>query len=164
LTFDNEPLLKKITEHATEIMESMNDIVWNINTKNDAFENIIRRMREHAYQLLEAKGYTIHFEFNEDLYKMKLEMEKRRDFYLIYKEAINNIAKYANGKNVWITVNLKNSKVSFIVSDDGQGFDPGPFTEKGNGLGNMNYRAAALNGKIEITSSPGAGTVIYLIF
>ncbi len=163
-TFDNEPLLKKISEHATEIMESMNDIVWNINTRNDAFENIINRMREHAYQLFEAKGYTLHFDFNEHLYRMKLEMEKRRDFYLIYKEALNNIAKYANGKNVWITVDLRNSEIILIIKDDGQGFDMNAVRTKSNGLTNMNFRAEALNGKLNIISAPGKGTELFLSF
>lgn len=163
-TFDNEPLLKKISEHATEIMEAMNDIVWNINTKNDVFENIINRMREHAYQLFEAKGYTLHFDFNENLYRMKLEMEKRRDFYLIYKEALNNIAKYANGKNVWITVDLKNSEIVLVIIDDGQGFDINAVKTKSNGLNNMNFRAASLNGTLNIVSTPGEGTSLYLSF
>lgn len=163
-TFNKEPLLKKITDFASEIMESMNDIVWNINTKNDAFEHIINRMREHAYQLLEAKGYTLHFNFDEHLYRTKLEMEKRRDFYLIYKEALNNIAKYAEGENVWITLVIAASQVHLTIKDDGKGFDMDAVKRSSNGLVNMSHRAATLNGKISITSNPGEGTEICLSF
>lgn len=163
-TFNNEPLLQKITEHATEIMEAMNDIVWNINTKNDTFESIISRMREHAYQLFEAKGYTLHFEFDENLPRTKLDMEKRRNFYLIYKEALNNIAKYANGKNIWISVNIKNSAIHLIIKDDGQGFDLNTVKTKSNGLTNMDHRAQAMNGNLKITSALGKGTTLELNF
>ena len=160
--FNNEPLLKKISEHATEIMDSMNDIVWNINTRNDEFSNIVARMKDHAYQLLEAKGYLLHFSFDENLNKTKLEMDTRRDFYLIYKESINNIAKYANGQNVWITMELRNSEIILQIKDDGIGFDMEVAKEKSNGIRNMRFRAVALKAELDIRSVPGQGTELYL--
>ncbi len=163
--FSNETLLKKITEHASEIMESMDDIVWNLNTKNDAFENIINRMREHATQLLEAKGYTLHFYFDERLNQIRLSMEKRRDFYLVYKEALNNIAKYANGKNVWIDLSVSDELVRLSIRDDGGGMDVNSARIKeGNGIANMRYRASMLGGVFSITSKPGTGTTITVEF
>lgn len=163
-TFNNEPLLKKITDNANEIMESMSDIVWNINTRNDAFDQIIIRMREHAHQLFEAKGYNLHFGFDEHLNNMKMEMERRRDFYLIYKEALNNIAKYANGKNVWINLSTSNAQISLTIRDDGRGFDRDTIRKTSNGLTNMQHRAGVLHGLLEINSAPGEGTEIRLIF
>jgi len=142
----------------------VNDIVWNINTKNDSFENIISRMREHAYGLFEAKGYMLHFTFDENLKRAKLTMEKRRDFYLIYKEALNNTAKYADGKNVWISLSLHQKTINLTIKDDGKGFDKASIKKSGNGLNNMQHRAKALKGEIIINSSPGQGTEIYLKF
>ena len=163
-SFNNEPLLNKITDNANEIMEAMGDIVWNINTRNDAFDQIIIRMREHAHQLFEAKGYTLHFSFDENLNSMKLEMERRRDFYLIYKEALNNIAKYADGKNAWISLDIHNGQIQLIIRDDGKGFDRDTIRKTSNGLTNMQHRAEVLHGEIEIISAPGEGTEIRLIF
>jgi len=161
-TFNSEPLLKKITDYATEIMEAMNDIIWNINTHNDAFEHIISRMREHAYQLLEAKDYLLHFNFDDNLYRMRLSMERRRDFYLIYKEALNNIAKYADGKNVWISLYVQNNTINLVIKDDGKGFEKSDTRKDGNGLNNMRHRTQTLHGKIDIMSAPGEGTQIHL--
>lgn len=163
-TFNNEPLLKKITDNVNEIMEAMSDIVWNINTKNDDFDQIIMRMQEHAHQLFEAKGYTLHFHFDESLNHMRLKMERRRDFYLIYKEALNNIAKYANGNNVWISLSTVNAQISLTIRDDGAGFDSETIRKGSNGLTNMQYRTTALGGKIEIRSALGKGTEIRLHF
>ena len=163
-TFKSEPLLVKITEQANDIMGSMNDIVWSINTQNDAFDKVFIRMREHAFQLLEAKGYTLHFEFDEHLHRTRLGLEKRRDVYLIYKEALNNIAKYANGQNVWISVHLRNASIDLLIRDDGQGFEMNAVGSQGNGLPNMNYRARALNGTLRIDSEPGTGTTLHLRF
>lgn len=162
--FDNKPLVNKINDFATEIMEAMNDIVWNINTNNDAFDRIISRMREQASQLLEAKGYLVHFNFDETLNRMKLNMDKRREFYLIYKEAINNIAKYAGGQNVWVRLQLQSGSIMLIIKDDGKGFDKDKIRSGGNGLHNMQHRAEILKGDITINSSPGEGTEIQLKF
>ena len=48
-------------------------------------------------------------------------METRKIFYLIFKEAVNNTAKYANARNVWIDMWLHNNQVHFVIKDDGQG-------------------------------------------
>ena len=50
-------------------------------------------------------------------------MEERKNFYLIYKEALNNIVKYANSKNVWIEMKQENGNVKMHIRDDGSGFD-----------------------------------------
>lgn len=162
--FKTEPLLMKIDEQANEIMGSMDDIVWSINTKNDDFDKVFLRMQAHAAKLLEAKGYTLHFDFDEKLQQTKLEMEKRRDFYLIYKEALNNIAKYANGKNVWISAHQCSAGIELQIKDDGMGFEIDRVRSNGNGLSNMSFRAGSLKGTLRIVSETGMGTMVRLIF
>ncbi len=163
-TSDPQPLLKKISENTNEMMDAMSDIVWSINARNDRFENIINRMREHAVQLFEAKHYNLHFEFDERLNHIKFDMEKRKDFYLIYKEALNNIAKYACGKNVWISLSENNSQIILKIKDDGKGFDVSNTRKSGNGLMNIKNRATALHGEVQINSEEGKGTEIKLEF
>jgi signal transduction histidine kinase/ligand-binding sensor domain-containing protein len=161
-SFDSKPLLAKINDFATEILDSMNDIVWNINTRNDAFEHIISRMREHATHLLEARGHQLHFSFDEHILQSKLDMERRREFYLIYKEALNNVVKYAEAQNVWISLLLSGNLITLKIRDDGKGFDPDTVKKKGNGLSNMQHRANLLHGKFTILSAVGTGTEIML--
>lgn len=164
MTFDKEPLLRKINDFATEIMGSMNEIVWSINTKNDAFEHIISRMREHAIQLFEAKGCQLHFNIDEHVTRFKLGLERRREFYLIYKEALNNVAKYADAKNVWIGLLVSDNRITLRIRDDGRGFDSASMKKSGNGLANIQQRAETLHGKITVTSRLGEGTEIILLF
>ena len=49
-------------------------------------------------------------------------MQTRKNFYLIFKEAINNAAKYAECKNVWIDISLEGKKLVMKIRDDGKGF------------------------------------------
>ncbi|MFT3909368.1 MAG: triple tyrosine motif-containing protein [Ferruginibacter sp.] len=162
-TAHTNAMLKKISEYTNVSMESMGDIVWMINARNDRFENIITRMRSHAAEVLEAKGCMLHMNFDEKLNELKLNMTERKNFYLIYKEAINNIAKYADCKNVWIDMRLNHMNVMLRIKDDGKGFDMKQ-NKQGNGLYNMNKRAATLNGKFSVRSLVGKGTEIELIF
>jgi len=161
--FDNRPLLDKITAFSGEIMESMKDIVWDINTRNDTFDRIISRMREYATQLLEPKGYRVHFQVEESLNTLVLGMEKRRDFFLIFKETLNNVLKYAGGEQVWISLALHSDEMTLTVRDDGRGFDRDRVSS-GNGLYNMQQRAGHLKGRLRVDSAEGQGTEVALTF
>ncbi len=145
------------------MIEALSDIVWTVNSKNDRFENIINRMRAAAIELFEAKGYQLHLELDPKLNDLKLGMESRKDFYLLFKEAINNVAKYAHGQNVWISIQYVKNKIVLTIKDDGVGFNPEKVS-KGNGLNNYKTRASNLKGEIEIISSTGTGTIIQLTF
>jgi len=160
---ENNALLKKISEYTQVSMEAMSDIVWMINPRNDRFENIFTRMRSLAAEIFEAKHCALHIELDDKLNNIKLNMEKRKNFYLIYKEAINNVAKYAACKDVWINMQLHHNEVLLHIKDNGNGFDVAK-RKNGNGLFNMQQRADMLNGKLVITSKPDGGTLVELRF
>ena len=90
-------------------------------------------------------------------------MEERKNFYLIYKEAINNVAKYAGCKDVWIEMKMHHNQVMLSITDNGKGFDL-QNSNKGNGLYNMKRRAGILKGKLIVTSNTGEGTSIQFQF
>ena len=88
-------------------------------------------------------------------------MTQRRDFLLIFKEAINNIAKYAAATQVNIHLVRKGGDLCLEIADNGQGFEVLKQTSS-SGLKNMKTRAAALKGSINIQSQAGKGTSISL--
>jgi signal transduction histidine kinase len=90
-------------------------------------------------------------------------MEQRRDVYLIFKEAINNLLKYSNCTKAVIEIDIKNRQFSLFISDNGVGFDPQQSTFR-NGLKNMTSRATKLKGKLKIDSAVEEGTRILLTF
>lgn len=160
---ETQSLLKKITEYTQISMEAMNDIVWMINTRNDRFENIIARMRELAVELFETKHIELEMVFDEQLAHQKMGMEERKNFYLIYKEALNNILKYSACRKVSIHLKSGSGLIKLEVFDDGKGFLTDTLM-KGNGLANMKARAQMLKGNLEIISHTGKGTHLTLEF
>lgn len=155
--------LSQSGENIQRISESLGDIVWNINPQYDDIENLLIRMKRYAADMLE--GANIHYElsFPEDMDNLKLSMDKRRDFYLFYKEVINNLVKYAKAKHATVKLELQNNWLKLFIQDDGVGFDPQTVL-RGNGLNNMQYRANLLKGSVQIASQPNHGTSVLLNF
>jgi signal transduction histidine kinase len=79
--------------------------------------------------------------------------------YFCVLEALQNVAKYARASAAKVTLGQDGQHLTFIVADDGRGFDPAT-TPLGTGLQGLADRLAALGGTIDIASIPGRGTRI----
>jgi len=165
-----------IGEKARTALDSISDIVWSVNPENDSMEKTLARMGAYASEMLENAGTELRFEVGQGVEALTLPMEKRKDFYLIFKEAIHNCAKYARAKRVEVALKKEDNTLVLTVKDDGIGFDVQPEASNstlktphsklslgGNGLRNMRSRALGLGGTLEVTSTPGAGTEILLV-
>lgn len=151
------PVLQRISQSATTLSESMQDIIWAMKNRQDHLEDVASRMTEFGLRLLEARGIRFKTRIDEHFPVKRLAPEQRRNLYLIFKEAVNNAAKYAQCSEVELVFGAANGILTLEINDNGQGFDPGS-KEAGNGLYNMRQRAAEIGGKLEIISAPGKGT------
>lgn len=164
-------LLGQISNNTDSMMEAMSDIVWAINTRNDSFESLINRMRAFAIEMLEPQGVEVQFNVNDTVLHHNLDMVQRKNIYLLFKEAINNAAKYAACKNVWVNIRQHGRKIMMRIKDDGKGFmydkvkeTAGENNLGGNGLPGMRKRAADMKGHLIIDSASGKGTEIVVEF
>lgn len=153
--------ISKISENSQRMMESMDDIVWSIKPQNDSMEKLIARMREFANQVLESKDIVFSMEVDDRILGMKLSMDARRDLFLIFKEGINNAAKYSGAARVFISFGLEGHLFTMRIRDYGKGFDMADIDE-GNGLENMKKRASNLGGNLEIKTEAEKGTELTL--
>ncbi len=153
--------LDKAGEDIQRISESISDIVWNINPKYDELKNLFVRMKRYAADMLDGKNISYQLNFSEEAEAMSLSMEKRRNFYLIFKEAINNLVKYSQASQAKVEVNVDHQHLKLFIKDDGKGFDA-TAKSSGNGLHNMQKRAQDMNGLFRIESVPGKGTAVTL--
>jgi len=81
--------------------------------------------------------------------------------YRIAQEALNNTLKHAGATDVRIHLQKVQDIVTLAFHDNGCGFDLAEKSRGGGmGLANMQDRAAAMGGKLEIVTQPGAGTSI----
>ena len=82
--------------------------------------------------------------------------------FRITQEALTNIIRHAEARNVDIQVKLKNSNISLKVHDDGKGINENlqPLNGKTFGVFGMQERTAMLGGEMKIDSKPNKGTTI----
>jgi ligand-binding sensor domain-containing protein/signal transduction histidine kinase len=168
-------LLTEIADSARGLVDSMSDIVWSIDPRRDDLQQVVARARQFAADVFEAQGVNWNFEVppeaEQAFAKVKLAPEQRRHLYLIFKEAINNAAKYSGCRAFALKLSVQSSALSAEIQDDGCGFEWHPAggtpvllskTRGGNGLQNMRARAAELGGALQIETAPGRGTSLRL--
>ncbi|MFM9983602.1 MAG: triple tyrosine motif-containing protein [Flavobacteriales bacterium] len=168
-----ESTLKKISESSSEMVDSMNEIIWALNTKNDSLENLVGHIRKMAFDMYESSDIKLDFSSPENLPLVNVTGEIRRNIFLIAKEALHNALKYSGASQVSVKVELEEKILKMLVADNGKGFETSPQpsrprggtgTERehgGNGLRNMRKRAEEISAKLTIDSEPGEGTSIH---
>ena len=153
--------MNEIKDSSMMLMERMDDIVWSINPRNDSLENLLIRVRHFATTLFEARGIEYSIDIQKNINEVRLPMDYRQHIYLILKEAINNLVKYALASEAFLEVSFDHEHLTLSVRDNGRGFDLAT-PPMGNGLSGMRRRAALMNARLSIRSAPGEGTSIGL--
>ena len=158
-----EPFLNRITEEVQHAAQDLDDIVWSINTNEDSLVQMVARMRRYAAEIFDAAGIEYILQFDEQFSHRKLNMEQRRDIFLVFKEAVNNIYKHAQARKVHIRVWLSSNQLHMKIEDNGKGFDITALTHR-NGIRNLQQRAEKWKGTAKIASLTGQGTIIDIHF
>jgi len=152
-------LLGSVAEISRESVSAMGDIVWAINPKKDSLLDLTRRMRQHAEEILERREIELEFNASTPERDVKLDADSRRNIYLIFKEAVNNIVRHSNARVVIIDFALVNDELVLEIRDDGDGFDTTQEFD-GNGLLNMKKRSEECGGKLTMRSVSGEGATL----
>ncbi|MBL7980268.1 MAG: hypothetical protein JNL52_00525 [Flavobacteriales bacterium] len=160
-------MLQRVKDNSKRAMESMNDIVWSVNSDHDSMEDLVDRMRAYAEPLCEAAGMELTFSVNVRPLTRRLAMDQRKNLYLIFKEAVSNAVRHSKCRHISVAMELTNGVLELQVEDDGiglvevttQGASLG-----GNGLGNMARRAQDIGGEVQVSKREPSGTRVVLHF
>jgi signal transduction histidine kinase len=139
----------------------MGDIVWAINPSHDHLRDLQQRMRRFASDLFAARNIDFVFRAPAADQDLKLTADMRREIYLVFKEAVNNVVRHSECTHAEIDFSRERECLALRVSDNGKGL-PACESGAGNGLLNMQARARTLGGEVSVTSAAGRGTTIAL--
>jgi len=153
--------MSEIKDSSILLMERMDDIVWSINPRNDSLENLLMRVKHFATTLFEAREIDYSIDIQDNINAVKLPTAYRQHIYLVLKEAINNLVKYAQATQAAIRVGYDQRVLELSIRDNGRGFDAAR-ESGGNGIPGMRRRAELMGAELEIRSLPGEGTTISL--
>lgn len=154
-------LLDRIYNDSQMVSQAMREIVWSINPQIDTLGDALPRMLQYSSALLEAAGIELDVETDNEIEDIKLNMQRRRDLYLIFKEAVSNLAKHSGATRAAVSFRLKGKMLIMTIEDDGSGFD---MTAQlmNNGIRNMQERATKNDWQLSLQSQRDKGTVLEL--
>lgn len=161
------PLLTEIADSARGLLAATREIVWAIDPQRASLDNLAAQIRQFASDLLESQAIRWEFRVPEEMDRVKLDPEQRRQLLLIFKEALHNIERHSGCTTVSLSIALSHGCLAAEIRDDGRGFvvpavPSSPTNGRGNGLANMRRRAAQLGGQLQVRAAPGQGTRLEL--
>ena len=110
------------------------------------------------------KIYTnLNIEFQIDVKEIDIPDKNKHIIYRIVQEAMNNIAKHSDAKNIYVHLTKTDSSVLLRVKDDGSGFDLNKIKQRkksGIGLKTMEERAVSSGANFTMKSNASSGTVV----
>jgi signal transduction histidine kinase/ligand-binding sensor domain-containing protein len=169
--------LERIAASSRAMLDSLGQIVWAINPKNDRLPALAAYLREHAARYLDTAGLGARLHFPAVVPDRPVSAEVRRNVFLILKEALHNMVRHAGAREATVRLAVEGDRLTLAVADDGAGFavpsgdgaapsgDAKPPPNRlygGNGLGNMARRAAEIGARLTVDSAPGRGTTLQL--
>lgn len=112
-----------------------------------------------------SKHYTVSHSFEVEDLDQLFTSDAQIIIYRIFQECLTNISKHAGASQVSIRVRKNEDLVSFVLEDNGVGFDLAQISARrvagrGLGLAALNERARMLGGTLEIRSRPGGGAKV----
>lgn len=156
------PLLAEIGDRARDLVDSMSDIVWSTDPRRDDVASLVQRIRRFGANALESRGIAWTLEVPEDFEARRLDPERRRQIFLVVKEALANVSRHSRCRRAAVRILPGPDALSVEIEDDGVGLGAAASPEAGHGLANMRARAAALHGTLRVDPREGSGTIVIL--
>ncbi|HET9298750.1 MAG TPA: two-component regulator propeller domain-containing protein, partial [Candidatus Polarisedimenticolaceae bacterium] len=154
--------LERITDLSGGVVDAMSDVVWSINPARDRMSDLVHRMRRFAVDLFADSDTSLELTLPEDADDARLDPDARRQIYLVFKEALRNVARHAEASHVEASLRREAGTLLLTVRDDGKGLGQTRHSGTGFGLQNMRRRAEAVGGTLVVRAGPGGGTEIVL--
>ncbi|SOB99799.1 histidine kinase/DNA gyrase B/HSP90-like ATPase [Ureibacillus xyleni] len=161
---DREELLhckiNKMEQSILTLIKQIKNICVELRTPVEIENNLEDSLQKFFNRINKQFGITIHF--NSNISTNLFNSEINTGIYRICQEAIMNAVKYAKVEEIFVRFEVRNGFIKIEITDKGIGFR---IQDKKEGLGllGMKERAELINGKLNVQSRVGKGTVVQLL-
>jgi PAS domain S-box-containing protein len=164
---------RRLGEHLDELQSlarrldtDVGFLAWDLRTSTLDNLGLVSAITAFVHEWSKHFGIPADFQTS-SLADHRFSPEIETNLYRIAQEALNNVSKHAQANRVDVILDRRNNQLALIVEDDGIGFDPQQEVDqnhagKGLGLVSMRERALLIGGNMEIESSSGGGTTVYV--
>jgi len=116
-------------------------------------QGLVSALAQYVSQLRDSESFKLHFQTVE---RVNCEPKIAGTIFSIVQEALNNIRRHANARNVWLMLETRDKQLTVTVRDDGKGFDlseiSGRYENNSFGITNMRERAELIAAELKIDS------------
>jgi len=157
---------QKITsskELLDQALDDLRNLSKQLNPEHVGRHPLSGLLRTQLDIIRKAGLHETHFELHGE--ETPLDPGKKLIVFRIAQEALNNVLKHANARNISAVLMFLPDKILLSIKDDGQGFVPPTDPDAppgGLGLRNMAHRATLIGAQFHVQSHPGGGTLIQL--
>jgi signal transduction histidine kinase len=155
----NTVIAELIKDNAAEMIERLEVIAWATNPQHDNFKSLQNRMQKFVMPICHSQNIHCLFSSNGISDDITIPGEVRQNIFLVFKEVINNMIKYASATTCFIKLLIDNNQFMMQIADNGKGLD-GTVKGGGYGLENIRNRTTELTGALRIDSTLGKGTAV----
>ena len=154
----------KLEQLADGLMRDIHRLAWELHPAALDDLGLEAALRRYAAEWSENNGVPVDFH-SDGVEAHRLPLQLETTLYRITQEALTNVTRHANAKRVSVLLERRPDHVSLIVEDDGSGFDAGIQASAAQGklgLLGMRERVTLAGGTLEIESTPGVGTTVFV--
>ena len=151
--------LNQIQEAVTEIIRDVREMSLNLRPSMLDDMGLVPTILWHIDRYTSQTGIHVNFQYDEFPKRLPLEIETAA--YRIIQEALTNVARHAQVKEVFVGLVAQDDTLWLEVLDNGKGFETAADLEKpSSGLSGMRERASLLGGYLVVESFINQGTQI----
>ncbi|MCB0668530.1 MAG: hypothetical protein KDC80_22050 [Saprospiraceae bacterium] len=143
----NRTAYEKIITTARSSNEALHQIVWNLNPTYDQVQNLVPYLANYAARTLDDSGISLKLDQDLGNRPFTLDIDRRKDLNLAFKEAINNIVRHSKATEVKILFTIRDKMLQIAIRDNG--ISEAMEITPGNGLRNIEHRMSRSGGKLK---------------
>jgi ligand-binding sensor domain-containing protein/signal transduction histidine kinase len=153
---DLKESLQSIGAQSRKIVSNLDDIVWTIDARNDTLGDLTDRMQDYVNHTLADRRVIYHF--NRLKTDREVSVSMRENLYLIFKEAVNNIARHSNADKIDIFLTSNGDSYRMEIADNGTGLTGK--RKSGHGLRNMKMRGKRIDANVIFENKNGFTVIV----
>ncbi|RLD18956.1 MAG: hypothetical protein DRI69_09445 [Bacteroidetes bacterium] len=147
LTGKHKEAISRIGDVVDNSIVRLRDLVWSVDMSSDRWEAVLARMEAYAYETLRPRDIVFEFNVHGINSDKLLKPLDKRNIYLIFKEAINNVSKHSTGDTASAVINNDHHSFTMIIRNSTSSQSENSKAD-GNGLSNLVMRAERLGGSL----------------
>ena len=117
---------RKISNHARQMLRSLDEIVWAVSPRNDTLQSLAQYLTYHAHEYFDPTSVNCRLEIPSDLPAIPLPSETRHDLFLVVKEALHNVLRHAAASEARVRLSVADAVLTLVVEDNGGASIPRP--------------------------------------